>query len=407
MSRPKASIHVRDVTKTFVLQEGGASASLYQMLSGRAAHEQQRTVTALDGVSFDVAQGERLGIIGRNGSGKTTLLSILASVSSASSGTVEVTGDIHAMLTIGAVLREELSGRENVRLDRAVHGLSRTQIDERIDEIVAFAELGEFIDRPVRTYSSGMKARLAFAMGAFVQPDILIIDETLSVGDAFFAEKATARMREIAADGRIVIVVSHGLQSINDMCTRCIWLDRGGVVMDGEPVAVTTAYQASIAKADDEELASKFAVADDVPRGSAPGCVGEISVYQSDLPIGSEARSFLPLILLVDGEVPADESRHCDLSITIRRVDGRIITRQTFAESGGKLQAGEQFAIRIDLAPMILGADLYRIECALVVGQAVLASRVRVINVVDEEGQFGGRPLFLMSPVITSRRVGE
>src|SRR5262249_3259859 len=160
-------------------------------------------------VTLKVGSGERVGIIGRNGAGKTTLLSILAGITQPTRGTIEVSGSVHAILTIGTVLREEATGRENIFLDGAVHGHAQEASKALAATSIDFAELGEFIDRPVRTYSSGMKARLAFAMGAFTRSDILIIDETLSVGDAQFSRKATRRMKQLTGEGQIVIVVSH------------------------------------------------------------------------------------------------------------------------------------------------------------------------------------------------------
>src|SRR6185503_15052818 len=154
-------------------------------------------------------------------------------------------------MTLGTVLREEATGRENIYIDAEVQGKTRTEVAPLVDRIIDFSELGTFIDLPVRTFSSGMKARLAFSMLAFIEPEILIIDEVLSVGDAGFSRKAGARMQELARAGRIVLVVSHGMRSIVDMCSRCLWLDGGRIVMDGDPRAVTAAYEQSVRAADD------------------------------------------------------------------------------------------------------------------------------------------------------------
>ena len=405
--REPASVTVRGLVKEFDLQSGVGGATLLRMLTGQPAPSQNRKVAALQGVDLDIREGERVGVIGRNGAGKTTLLSLLAGVSSPTSGTIEVKGDVHAMLTIGAVLRDELSGRENVRLDRAVHGLTGDEIDARIDEIVAFSELGEFIDRPVRTYSSGMKARLAFAMGAFVSPDILIIDETLSVGDAFFSAKATARMREIAADGRIVIVVSHGLSSIVDMCTRCLWLDEGRIVMDGHPAEVTSAYEKSVSRTDDADLAAKFASDEKGVAGTAPDALDTLRLEQAGEILSTKARPFVPLLIVANGKVPPVMDGEVDLELTIRRVDGRLITARKLSETGSHLAAGCTFQVHVELDPMILGSDLYRLEIVMRRGPDVVSRRARVLDVVDEEGQFGGRPLLYLSPQITSRLLPE
>ena len=229
----------------------------------------EREIRALQRVSFSIGSGERVGIIGRNGAGKTTLLSLLAGIAQPTSGEIEVLGNVHAMLTIGMVLRDEATGRENIFLDGAVHGHSPELIEELVPKIIDFVELGEFIDRPVRTYSSGMKARLAFTMGAFTVSDILIIDETLSVGDAAFSRKATRRMKELASEGQIVIAVSHSLSSIVEICDRCLWLDGGRLVMDGPAQEVTKAYAQAVDAADEAELKQKFE--SDGLRPASPG----------------------------------------------------------------------------------------------------------------------------------------
>src|SRR5258705_10546102 len=166
----RAAIRVRDVGKVFALAEnGGGPVSLMRALRAGKRNVESRLVHALEGINFEIGESERVGIIGRNGAGKTTLLSIMAGLTEPTSGRVEVDGDVHAMLTIGAVLRDDMTGRDNIYLDAAVHGRSRDETDAIAGCIVEFSELGEFIDRPVRTYSSGMKARLAFAMGAFIK----------------------------------------------------------------------------------------------------------------------------------------------------------------------------------------------------------------------------------------------
>ena len=293
-------VRVRNLTKTFTLAErGGGSVTLIEALRRGKRETVHREVHALQDVSFDIATGERVGVIGRNGAGKTTLLSVLAGITDATSGSVEIRGEVHAMLTIGAVLRDEATGRENIYLDGAVHGKSREEIDRHADEIIAFTELDEFIDRSVRTYSSGMKARLAFAMGAFIEPDVLIIDETLAVGDAFFADKAVRRMKEVAAQGRIVILVSHALASIVDMCDRCLWIDQGRLVMDGPAKQVTDAYQAAVEQADASELSAKFQAGEVIVARPKIGNLDKMQMSQGGSAVTSTARAFLPLNIVL------------------------------------------------------------------------------------------------------------
>ncbi|MGY4178321.1 lipopolysaccharide transport system ATP-binding protein [Bradyrhizobium sp. USDA 4518] len=401
----RAAIRVRDVSKVFALaDQGGGPVSLMEALRTGKREVTTRHVQALDSISFEVAEGERVGIIGRNGAGKTTLLSIIAGLTEPSSGLVDVEGDLHAMLTVGTVLREDMTGRDNIFLDAAVHGRSRRQVDDVADEIVQFAELGEFIDRPVRTYSSGMKARLAFAMGAFINPDILVIDETLSVGDAFFAAKATRRMQEVAASGRIVIVVSHGLQSIVEMCSRCLWLDDGRLVMDGLPQVVTKAYEAAVHEADEAELMRKFEGS--VAARAAPLLLDAVEIVQRGGACRATALAMVPLAIVVRGRVDAARPAH-DLEVVLTRVDGRLVWRRRLGEVGMALPVSGPFTVTIDMDPFVLGADLYRFDVALV-GQGYDGEVIsRVLEVLDEEGQVGGQPLIVYPPRIAARRLED
>ncbi|MGY4159134.1 lipopolysaccharide transport system ATP-binding protein [Bradyrhizobium sp. USDA 4461] len=404
----RAAIRVKDVSKVFALADhGGGPVSLIEALRTGRREITTRHVQALDQISFEVAEGERVGIIGRNGAGKTTLLSIIAGLTEPTSGSVEVDGDLHAMLTVGAVLREDMSGRDNIFLDAAVHGRSRQQIDQVADEIIAFAELGEFIDRPVRTYSSGMKARLAFSMGAFINPDILVIDETLSVGDAFFAAKATRRMQEVAASGRIVIVVSHGLGSIVEMCSRCLWLDGGRLVMDGSPQVVTKAYEAAVREADEAELMRKFEgrlVSRAAPLH--PLQLDAVEIIQRGDACKATALAMVPLAIVVRGRIDPARPTH-DLELVLTRVDGRLVWRRRLGEVGKALPASGPFTVTINMDPFVLGADLYRFDVALL-GQGCDGEVTsRVLEVIDEEGQVGGRPLIFYPPRIAARRLED
>jgi lipopolysaccharide transport system ATP-binding protein len=398
----KASITVDAVEKVFALAEhGGRPVPLREALRRGKRTMATREVRALHKVSFEVHEGERVGIIGPNGAGKTTLLSILAGLTEPSAGRVEVEGDVHAMLTIGALLREDLTGRENIDLDASVHGRSSQDIASVADLIVEFSELGEFINRPVRTYSSGMKARLAFSMGAFIDPDILIVDETLAAGDAFFAQKAQRRMRAITAAGRIVILVTHGMASIVEMCTRCIWLDRGTVMMDGAPEVVTKAYEASVRDADEKQLLRKFSIAAEQPQDAGAIKIDALEIVQGGRLRQASVAAMVPLTLVVRGGV-REGSGH-DVRLSLLRVDGRCIWSQSLLEAGGRLPERGPFTIKVEMDPFILGADLYRLDVTTLNGAAAHLSTSRVFEVVDEQGQYGGKPLVFCPPSILSR----
>lgn len=402
-----AHVSVRSVSKSFALARlGRGPVSMREALRTGQRHTTQREVCALQDVSFDIRQGERIGIIGRNGAGKTTLLSILAGIAEPSSGQIAITGDVHAMLSIGAVLRDDTTGRENIYLDGAVHGKNRDEIDAHVDEVIAFSELSEFIDRPVRTYSSGMKARLAFSMGAFIEPDILIIDETLSVGDAFFSAKAAKRMKDITAQGRIVIVVSHALGVIDEICTRCLWLDQGKLVMDGPAKEVTKAYERAVAQADEAELAAKFGRAPAILRRAEAGCLGDLHLDQLGAVVSTSARALVPLRLSVSGQL-LQAVGPTDLGLSILRVDGRPILDRRLSQEAAPLPATGPFDAAVTFDPMILGAGLYRFELTLLDERGPIDAIHRVVEILDEEGQFGGAPLLLYPPDITAELKGE
>jgi lipopolysaccharide transport system ATP-binding protein len=402
-----ALVRATGLTKTFALAEaGGKSVSLLDALRAGRRETSIRTAHALRDVSFEIREGERVGIIGRNGAGKTTLLSLLAGITDPSSGHVEIVGDVHAMLTIGAVLRDEATGRENIYLDGVVHGKSREEIDAHVEEVIAFSELAEFIDRPVRTYSSGMKARLAFSMGTFIEPDILIIDETLSVGDVFFAAKASRRMKEITAKGRIVIVVSHALKVIDDICDRCLWLDQGRLVMDGPARKVTRAYEKAVEQADEAELAAKFEAGEAVVRRSDPGCLRSIVIEQEGNALAASARAFVPLRLVLSGKIGSCTGS-ADIRLSIIRVDGRRISNRRLSDGDGRLPSQGPFVVSIDFDPLILGAGLYRFDVVITDDDGDVDAASRVLEIIDEEGQFGGLPLLYYPPIIVASRVGE
>lgn len=197
---------------------------------------------ALNDVSFDVYKGEVVGIIGRNGSGKSTLLKIIAGLFRPTKGSVNVKGRIVPMLELGSGFDPELTGRENVYLNGAILGYSEEFLKERFDDILEFSELGNFINMPLKTYSSGMMMRLAFSVATIVEPEILIVDEILAVGDEAFQRKSRAKMMELMGGGTTVLFVSHSLEQIRQMCNRAIWLDHGTVVMQGEVNEVCDAY---------------------------------------------------------------------------------------------------------------------------------------------------------------------
>jgi teichoic acid transport system ATP-binding protein len=201
-----------------------------------------REVRALRDVSLTVPHGTVLGVVGVNGAGKSTLMRTVAGILPPTEGRVEVNGRISTLLALGVGFNSDLSGRENVVLGGLAAGLSREQLAVKYDDIADFAELGDFMDAPMRTYSSGMFGRLAFSVAVNMEPDILLIDEALSVGDARFKEKSFAKMRELCAQARTIVLVSHGLNAIRKLCNEVVWLHEGGIAMRDDPETVVRAY---------------------------------------------------------------------------------------------------------------------------------------------------------------------
>lgn len=204
-----------------------------------------QTFWALNNINFEVKKGEVLGIIGRNGSGKSTLLKVLSRITPPTTGKINVYGKTASLLEVGTGFHPELTGRENIYLNGAILGMSRKEIKEKFAEIVAFSEIEKFLDTPVKRYSSGMYVRLAFAVAAHLEPEILIVDEVLAVGDSQFQKKCLGKMRDVASHGRTVLFVSHNLGAVNQLCSRCIWLDHGKIVNMGPTSTITREYLSS------------------------------------------------------------------------------------------------------------------------------------------------------------------
>src|SRR5688572_3534763 len=223
---------------------------LARTLRGRGKPEpraRRDTFWALDDVSFEVRRGERVGIIGRNGAGKSTLLKVLSRVVFPTRGAATIRGRLTSLLEVGTGFNENFSGRENVYLNASIHGLSRAEIEQRFDDIVEFAGVRPFLDTPVKRYSSGMQMRLAFAVAAHLDPDILLLDEVLAVGDLSFQQKCLERVEGLVSEGRTLLFVSHSLDAISRFCNRCIWLDEGKIRRDGPADRVVEAYLEELA----------------------------------------------------------------------------------------------------------------------------------------------------------------
>ena len=242
MTLAPGELRLHDAVRTFQLR-GDRGRSLKELVLRR--HADIPTVTALDHVSVAIDGGERVGIIGRNGAGKSSTLRVLAGIIPLHSGRAEAGGRVAALLELGAGFGREFSGRENIALSGALYGLSRAEVASRTDAIVAFSELGEFIEAPVKAYSAGMLVRLGFSIAAFLEPDVMLIDEVLAVGDAGFQRKCHDRLAERIAAGMTLVFVSHDADAIRFACDRVIVLDAGRVTFDGATEEALAFYNTS------------------------------------------------------------------------------------------------------------------------------------------------------------------
>lgn len=260
-------ISIRGVGKRFVLGESAGhdtlrdhlAAGIRSLIGRKNTQNTAREHWALRNVSFDVNEGEIVGIIGHNGAGKSTLLKILSQISEPTEGEIRIRGRIASLLEVGTGFHPELTGRENIFLNGAILGMTRAEIRSKFDEIIAFAEVEKFLDTPVKRYSSGMYVRLAFAVAAHLEPEILVIDEVLAVGDASFQKKCLGKMDSIARQGRTVLFVSHNMAAIRQLCSRCLLLHEGQIVETGDSATVTESYfHRATGDGSAEEIARQF-----------------------------------------------------------------------------------------------------------------------------------------------------
>ncbi len=350
---------------------------------------------AVRDLSFTFAEGERIGVIGRNGAGKSTLLQMIAGISEPSEGALDVSGHVTAVFTLGIGLRDDLSGLVNIYVEGELQGRTREQTAAVLDEIVEFAELGDFIGMPVRTYSTGMKARLAFSTIVHIDPEILIIDEALSVGDYRFAAKATRKMRELAAKGKILVLVSHSMGAIVDMCSRCLWIEAGTVRMDGAPADVTQAYLNEVRRADEARLYERFraeVVDESLVRGWSVDAIEMLGAAGE--PLGA-------LITAEPSRLRATLSGPprgvFDAVLKIKRLDGLLVMTSRARDGGTMLGFGQEGSctLTVDLGEVVLNQGSYRVEFELHDGEVATARRSLLFQVLNPRPHKGAHPVLI------------
>lgn len=278
-----AKLEVKNLAKAYK-KYPNKLARIREWVTGNSAHE---NTWVLQGIDFEVGDGEAVGIIGMNGAGKSTLLKIITGTTHPTIGSVQVHGRVAALLELGMGFHGDFTGRQNVFMAGQILGLSIEEISSRMSEIEAFAEIGEYIDRPVRTYSSGMQMRLAFSVATAVRPDVLIVDEALSVGDSYFQHKSFEKIREFRKKGSTLLIVSHDKQAIQSICDRAILLDKGKIALQGSPETVMDYYNALIASHQDQKIKQEITPTGKVQTVSG---TGEAEVKKISL-VGEDGRS--------------------------------------------------------------------------------------------------------------------
>lgn len=287
---------------------------------------------ALNNISFTIRRGETVGILGKNGAGKSTLLKLITGVLSQTSGIIQVNGIVSALLELGAGFNPEYTGLENIYLNGAMMGMNRNAIDQKLDQIIAFADIGDFLYQPVKTYSSGMFARLAFAVAISVEPDILIVDEALSVGDTRFQIKCMDHMKGLMEGGTTVLFVSHDINAIRRFCQRCIWIDHGQLILDGDVNSVADAYTDFLKKDNAEASTYSSFTGRQINRAQIgesikkinKDCIAEITDFQVHDKKGLVGENILynePLTIKVTYEVYDTNVKDPVIGVAIRSAD--------------------------------------------------------------------------------------
>jgi lipopolysaccharide transport system ATP-binding protein len=337
-----AAIRVVDVAKRFRLEHDRATSIKGTVLKGfrRGAVED---FWALDGVSFDVPQGSTFALIGRNGSGKSTLLKCMARILRPDRGEIVIDGRMSALLELGAGFHPELSGRENVFLNASILGLSAHEVRARFDDIVDFAGLERFIDTPVKNYSSGMYVRLGFSVAINVEPDVLLVDEVLGVGDEQFQQKCLVKFADLKRDGRTVVVVSHAMAQIRTLCDSAAWLDTGGLRQYGPAHEVVDAYLDDVRKARAEEA------------GPGPASGGPITELSAVDEAGRAAREIDPggPLRIRIGYEPPEHPAPVALVLDVRRSDGIQVARAELGPHDGTTSRAGTLLYRVDQVRLV------------------------------------------------------
>lgn len=320
----KKAIVVEHVSKSFRVYKDKSSTIMESILFWKRKKYENRQV--LDDISFTVDKGEAVGLIGHNGCGKSTTLKMLSKILYPDKGSIRVNGRVSSLIELGAGFHPDMSGRENIYINASIFGLTRKEIDKRVDDIIAFSELEEFIDNPVRTYSSGMYMRLAFSVAINVDADVLLIDEILAVGDASFQKKCFDRLKETKANGATIVIVSHAMRQIERICDRAIWIHKGRIREQGAPRDINSRYldYMSESKPDEQMIDEKEKLSDGIEKlrwGNGNVKISKIRLLNSD---GQETSKFCTDELMTV-QFEYEVKKHTEdavFGVMISRIDG-------------------------------------------------------------------------------------
>ncbi len=341
---------------------------------------------ALKNVSFDVGRGEVIGIIGRNGAGKSTLLKTLAQITEPTTGSIDIYGRVGSLLEVGTGFHPELSGRENVYLSGSILGMKKAEIDRNFDEIVDFAEVEKFIDTPVKHYSSGMYLRLAFGVAAYLQPEILLIDEVLAVGDAVFQQKCLGKMDDVAKQGRTVLFVSHNMSAIQELCQRGILIESGQIVFDGKATDCIGDYYKRSQLIDSE-----------IPSAGSTGPfhVSGIRVNDRVMPVIQTGQPFD-----VTMHIQASDIANPVLLLIVENVTGQQMVHSRIASKDLGLERMDgRYQVKTSVPGLWLTPGIYSIHFKILVSSPGLASRYYSERLMLEvRGDFDGTGRTLLAP---------
>jgi ABC-type polysaccharide/polyol phosphate transport system ATPase subunit len=357
------AVSVRDVTKVFRGYARRSRGSLKSALLSRSGARTREGVTALADVSFDVAAGETLGVIGANGSGKSTLLKLLSGILRPTRGRVEVRGRLAALLELGAGFHPEISGRENVEITGLLLGLTRAQIAARFDEIVRFAGVEDFLDAPVKTYSSGMAVRLGFAIAAASDPDVFLVDEVLAVGDEAFAHRALERFADFERAGKTLVFVSHDLSLVTERCRRAVWLEAGRVAADGPSAETVARYREHVAAREGQRRLREAGSGGRI--GSGAAAISAVRVLDAEGRPAGRLRRGEPATLEMAVEAKAALSDFV-FGFQVATVAGAVVlgTNTTIDGFAPESFSGEA-RVRLELASVDLAPGVYTLDAAV------------------------------------------